>query len=402
MRTLPPRATLSIDRPQSRVSDLEAAVLRLRDEMGRKDAALETLRNEVRLSSQDAAEGAPPGVSLREIIRQGGLRDKVAGLESTLSRLQEEMRLKDAELVNLRRELDAKSPSQDFQANWAILQARLNDASGLRSQLDVAVSNQQRAESLAEAQRRTIDELAVQVQGLKDSVVQLKTEISLRWAAQAAAPAVRAAAMALSPIWALVASIFAALACTGAYLLGKVSQGPGRELPPAMSAATVPARVAPAAPAAPIPPTAQTPQPVERKPPPPQQAAPRQSPVQPEPPKVRPIPRTEGVPPKAVKKAPEATPRRKPSAKELTPEELDKLLDPKPAEARPKKKPGDLSPEELNQLLSPSANELTPEQLEQLLEPGIQKPAASKKPGDLTQEQLDQLLSPSDAPLEKP
>ncbi|MBI5623826.1 MAG: hypothetical protein HY924_08615 [Elusimicrobia bacterium] len=314
-------------RPQHRTPDLESNMLRLRDEMGRKDAELSRLRDELRLSNERDNRDMQSELSLRELIRQGNLRDKVSVLESTVTRLQEEMRGKDAELANLRKELEAKSQTPEFKANWAILQSRLAEASGLRGKLDEALANQQRAESLAEAQRRTISDLSSEIRALKDAILGLQTGLGPGTLPSAPAMPVVPAPVSrpgpTSPSWtlAVAASILTALACSVAYLLGSAPLRKDRNAAPALPPPSLVVEPRMEAPAKPV--------------------ARREAPARPAAAAVE------------KKRPPLPAPSRALAVPELSEEHLEQLLSPKPETKAEEPEPGDLTPEQLEKLLAP-------------------------------------------------
>lgn len=129
-----------------------------------------------------AGAGAlPPDPTLKDLAALGGLKDKVAALENSVSELWEQSRLKDSEIASLNAELaEKKRLVSDLQNQLAGVEEKVGGVAVLRGELDKAVAAEKNVETAVEAQGRSLSGLNGEVSRLKadfQEIDRLKADI---------------------------------------------------------------------------------------------------------------------------------------------------------------------------------------------------------------------------------
>lgn len=120
--------------------------------------------------------GLPPEPTLKDLAALGSLQEKVSLLDSTVGQLQENLRLKEQELLSVHRELEEKSRhAQELAVKLGGVEERLSAVGTLREGLDKAMSAEQELEQTIHRQASTIDELTRQLEALRQDKVQLES-----------------------------------------------------------------------------------------------------------------------------------------------------------------------------------------------------------------------------------
>ncbi len=144
----------------------------------------------------------PPEPTLKDLAALGSLQEKVSFLDSTVTQLQDSLRLKENELLSLHRELEEKTnQAQGLTQKLGALEQQLASVGQLQQTLDKAVAAEHDVESTVEKQARVIEDLTREIQTLKgeqQEIEKLKGELeTLRKGPILAAPAGLAAPQAL-------------------------------------------------------------------------------------------------------------------------------------------------------------------------------------------------------------
>jgi hypothetical protein len=120
----------------------------------------------------------PPEPTLRDLAALGSLQEKVALLEGALAELQDGLRRKDSELLNLHRELEEKKRAEaELVSKLGGLEERLNAVSKIRESLDETIAAEKGVEGSVERQRQTMEELARGLEALREERAHLRKSL---------------------------------------------------------------------------------------------------------------------------------------------------------------------------------------------------------------------------------
>lgn len=138
-----------------------------------------------RESSAGGLAGLPPEPTLRDLAALGSLQEKIALLEGSLLELQDGLRRKDTELLNVHRELEEKKKSEaELASKLAGLEERLSVVSKIRSNLDEAIAAEKGVEGIVERQRQSMEELSRGLESIKEERAQLRRNLDEAVAAE--------------------------------------------------------------------------------------------------------------------------------------------------------------------------------------------------------------------------
>lgn len=115
--------------------------------------------------------GLPPEPTLKDLAALGSLQEKLAMLETSVSRLQEGITSKETELLSLHREVELRKDSEDkLQANIRELEERLAAVAQLRATIDNALAAEKSVESEVKGVETTVQNVESSVREVKTSV----------------------------------------------------------------------------------------------------------------------------------------------------------------------------------------------------------------------------------------
>lgn len=120
----------------------------------------------------------PPEPTLKDLAALGSLQEKVSLLDSTVSHLQESLRLKEDELLSLHKELEDKSlQAGQLAVKLGDLEDRLSAVATLKENLDKALASEREVASTVHEQAQALEEMKVQLQTLKEEQRQAEAKL---------------------------------------------------------------------------------------------------------------------------------------------------------------------------------------------------------------------------------
>ncbi len=121
--------------------------------------------------------GLPPEPTLKDLAQLGSLQERVSLLDGTISQLQENLHLKENDLLCVHRELEEKTrQAGELAIKLGQLEERLSAINTMQSSLDKTAAAEQELEGTLNKQSQTIAELTAQIQVLQTESAQLRTE----------------------------------------------------------------------------------------------------------------------------------------------------------------------------------------------------------------------------------
>jgi hypothetical protein len=119
----------------------------------------------------------PPEPTLKDLAALGSLQEKVSLLDNSVTQLQDNLRLKETELLSVHRELEDKSrQAQELALKLGTVEEKLSSVGALQADLDKTTAAEHDLEATIQRQSQTIEELTQKMQVLQQDSADLKAK----------------------------------------------------------------------------------------------------------------------------------------------------------------------------------------------------------------------------------